>query len=159
MSFYTMRRLSCPADSRVGERCYASRDGRLFVSVHSTDEQREDDFMTLCRARVSPRVFAPSRAARIYLETLYLDGGGNVLFLNGRDPFGGVVLMRPCGFNPSFVKSPNGRLPNFARLFPDTAENERALVAEAAAMYRDGVAWYDAQGVASSARDMCCLDF
>ena len=116
MAFYTMRHVE---DRGIyGQRhCYRSEDGRLFVEVTRS-----------------------TRVPALVLDVTYHDarGGGwrwfdpTVTWEARRDE-SGYSYMR------MFVSER-------ADLRRATPENERALVAEAAAMYRDGVRHYKASG-------------
>lgn len=105
---------------------YKSEDGRLTVEVIATEHDERDAH---CLPRIWQRRgfidrFMPTT---LYTEAYFTDEDGNQWGM----------------FNPCELKLPGRRTINFSRIYEATPENERALVAEAAAMYRDGVRCYE----------------
>lgn len=125
MSNYTMHR----AQDYGRRHTYESEDGRLFVeiSVCEHDRSRKTDAANVWKRCGFVDRFMPTT---LHVEAQFTDDEGRAW---GR-------------FNPYALSVPGRFEINFARLYEATPENERALVAEAAAMYRDGVRAYRADG-------------
>lgn len=119
--FYTMHEL----EDLGATRRYESEDGRLMVVIETTwhDEGDRSDIANFWMRKGYIYRFMP---AMLFVETYYTDDDG-----------------RQWGmFNPFIA----GWQINPSRLCEATPENECALVAECAAMYRDGVRAYKAEG-------------
>ena len=123
MSYYTMHL----TEDQGRRHTYQSEDGRVIVDVAAVehDEGRRTDAANVWRRRGHVDRFMPTT---LHVSTYHYDEGGSC--------FG--------HFNPYVLSVPGRYEINFARLYEDTPENVRALVAEAAAMYRDGVKAYEA---------------
>lgn len=134
MAFYTMRHTE---DRGIYGQLhyYASEDGRLTVVVSEV-------------RFVSDR----KMTSALRVETTYEDSRG-----------GGWAWFNPTELW-STTRDKGGydryeTITNDARMFSPTPENERALVAECAAMYRDGVKTYEANGWAPCKVMPECLEY
>lgn len=134
MAFYTMRH----TDDRgvYGQlHYYTSEDGRLTVVV-------------------SEHRFVSNRkmTSVLRVDTTYEDSRG-----------GAWAWFNPAGlWSTTRDKGGHDRhrvIANDARVFPPTPENEFALVAECAAMYRDGVKTYEADGWTPCEVTPECLEY
>lgn len=132
--FYTMHELEDFGTTRH----YESEDGRLLVVLQTMehDEGNRHDVANVWLRKGRVDRFMPTT---LFVETYYTDDDGNQW---GR-------------FNPFIA----GWQINFSRLCEATPENERALVAECAAMYRDGVRSYEAEGYTPCEVTPECLAF
>ena len=119
--FYTMHELEGFGTTSN----YESEDGRLLVVIkameHDEGDRHDVANIWLRKGRVDR--FMPTS---LFVTTYYTEDDGSQ---TGR-------------FNPFISLNQI----NFSRLYEATPENERALVAECAAMYRDGVRRYEAEG-------------
>ena len=132
--FYTMHKLEDLGTTRH----YESEDGRLLVVLQTMghDEGNRHDVVNVLLRKGRVDRFMPTT---LFVETYYTDDDGNQW---GR-------------FNPFIA----GWQINLSRLCEATPENERALVAECAAMYRDGVKTYEADGWTPCEVTPECIDF
>lgn len=136
MSNYTMHEVEGYNGTR-----YESEDGRMVAILSVCDHDRTDrhDLMNIWRKKGLTGGRFIDRT--IHLDVYYTDDDGNTLGI----------------FNPYHLSVPGRCVINFDRLFEDTPYNRLRLVAEAAAMRRDGVRSYDAAGWTSCAISPDCI--
>ena len=135
---YAMRRDE--PGSQGARRRYVSEDGRLVVEVSTLrhDRQSRHDLMRLwVRRGLVPGFIG---------ETLHVDA-----YFTADD---GSCVGR---YNPCELEGGLGRVVNFARVLEATPANELRLVAECAAMRRDGVAAYRRGDAPCELGDLSCL--
>lgn len=138
MSYYTMREVEGHNGSR-----FVSEDGRLTVLLSVTEHDRGDrhDLMNIwIREGLYEGEFLDST---LNVSVEYVDDEGVALGIY--NPTVCVTGSRP------------GRALNFSRLLEDTPENRRTIVAECAAMYRDGIRYYRGQERTSCTVTTDCL--
>lgn len=136
MSNYTMHEVEGHSGMR-----YESEDGRVVAVLSACDHDRTNkrDLMSIWKKKGLTGGRFIDRTLHLWVE--YVDDDGNAR---------GV-------FNPYELSASGRGVINFDRLFEDTPENRRRLVAESAAMRRDGVRHYDAAGWTSCAISADCI--
>ncbi len=135
MSYYSMREVEGYAGTR-----WESEDGKLTVLLSITKHDKKDRH-DLMNAWMRNGLFKGEfLETTINVWTEYVDDEGNSY---GR-------------FNPTVLVN-RGRLINFDRICEDTPANRANLVAECAAMYRDGRANYGYSSCQASEITPDCL--
>lgn len=132
--FYTMHELEDFGTTRN----YESEDGRLLVVLETTEHDEGDrhDIANIWLRKGYVDRFMPTS---LFVTTYYTEDDSSQM-----ERFNPFIILNQI---------------NLSRLYEATPENERALVAECAAMYRDGVSHYKAEGSTTCEVTPECLAF